>query len=284
MAIKESSATALVRFTGLGIILFNKEKQRGEIAIIRDDKHQLSITIQEPRFKDGVESDLIVYEDIASYTDLPKSGVVLEINAKGNSIVEGFEIYKADGEFNRLDSDDVNDFRWIVQMADLHSGKVVKSKSENRYPISKMYIENGFFYAHKLDTELLFEKIEKGSDGNELDRSIFGNVAETLGVKLESDEVVFKITFGEAEESHRLSKKTGLPYRIEIKNMDYSEDAVNSDMPDYYKYLAGEDEINFEFEIVSDSESVGGGVTGKMFCHLIDGGDSDITSIDDLEM
>jgi len=35
MSIKESSATALVRFTGLGIVGFNKERQRGEVSVIR---------------------------------------------------------------------------------------------------------------------------------------------------------------------------------------------------------------------------------------------------------
>ena len=31
MSVQESSATALVRFTGLGIICFNQDRQRGEI-------------------------------------------------------------------------------------------------------------------------------------------------------------------------------------------------------------------------------------------------------------
>ncbi len=46
MSVNESSATALVRFTGLGIVCFNKDRQRGEIAVIRDNKHTLSIKIQ----------------------------------------------------------------------------------------------------------------------------------------------------------------------------------------------------------------------------------------------
>jgi hypothetical protein len=111
MAIIESTATVLVRFTGLGIIVFNQEKQRGEIGIIRDEKHQLSIKIQEPRFKDGVDKDLITYEDITVYKDLQKKGVKIEIVTKGNSAINGYQTYQADGEFNRLDSVDTNDFR-----------------------------------------------------------------------------------------------------------------------------------------------------------------------------
>lgn len=280
MAIIESTATALVRFTGLGIIVFNQEKQRGEIGIIRDDKHQLSIHIQEPLFKDGVDKDIIVYEDIAVYQDLQKKGVKIEITTKGNSAINGYQTYQADGEFNRLDFEDTNDYRWIVNISNLHSESPKASKNENRYPLSKLFIENGLFYTHKLDTELLFEKVEKDSDGNEVNRELFGNVAETIGVKLESDEVIFKITIGNKEESHTLTK-SAFPYRIEIKNMNYDEDAAISDMPDYYKYLNVLDGVNYEFNLVTEEESVGTGVTGRMFCHLIGGGD--ITSIDELD-
>ena len=112
---------------------------------------------------------------------------------KGKSAINGYEIYQAKDEFDRLNSDDTNDFRWIVNMANLHGEKLTASKSENRYPISKLFIENGLFYVHKLDTDLFFEKVEKDADGNEKNREILGNVAETIGVKIESDEVVFKI-------------------------------------------------------------------------------------------
>jgi hypothetical protein len=46
------------------------------------------------------------------------------------------------------------------------------------------------------------------------------------------------IRIGDREETHLLQRLEGLPFRIEIKNMDYGANAVSSDMPDYYKYLA----------------------------------------------
>src|SRR6266403_2376932 len=100
MSVQESSATALVRFTGLGIVCFNKEKQRGEIGAIRDQKHTLTIRIQKPVYQDGADQDLIVYQDIAVYEKLPKDGVQIEIKASG-AAVNGFEIYQS-GEFDRL--------------------------------------------------------------------------------------------------------------------------------------------------------------------------------------
>ena len=88
MSVKESSATALVRFTGLGIICFNSDRQRGEIAAIRDDKHTLSIKIQRPVYQEGSGNDLIHYQDIAAYQKLPKEDVQLEIKARGLSAIK----------------------------------------------------------------------------------------------------------------------------------------------------------------------------------------------------
>jgi hypothetical protein len=284
MSIKESSATALVRFTGLGIICFNKEKGRGEIAVIRDEKHSFSIKIQQPRFKDGIEKDLIVYENIAVFQDLPKKDVMIEIKANQNAAIDDYEIYTADGDFQRPESEDFNDFRWIVDMNDLHGENIVANSNENRYPITKLFIGNGLFYAHKLDTNLYFEKIEKDAQGNELSRDIFGNVAETIGVKVEADEVLFNLKIGGMEESHKLVRVPGLPFRIEIANMDYDENAVTSDMPDYYKYLASESGASVALETVKDKSDAdansGDSVNFKVFCHPII---ADIASIEELE-
>lgn len=273
MPIIESTATALVRFTGLGIICFNSAKQRGEFAVIRDDKHSLFAKIQQPRFKDGIERDLIVYEDIAVYQALPKTGVEIEIKAVGEAAIEGYEIYQADGEFDRLNSDDPNDFRWIVKMDSLHDGEnLVKPAGENRYPISKLFIGNGLFYTHRLDTDLFFEKIEKDAAGAEKNREIFGNVAETIGVKIEADAVSFIIKIGDETHAHTLDRLSGLPFRIEIGNMNYEENAVLSDMPDYYKYLSSPSGVTFELEPVKETDADGGSISGSMFCHPVDGG------------
>src|SRR3954463_2011050 len=144
MPVKESSATALVRFTGLGIVCFNKEQQRGEIAAIRDNKHLLTVKIQQPVYQDGAESDIIVYKDIATYQQLPNEGVEIEIKALSSPAIEGYKIYQS-GDFDRLNSADVNDFRWIVNMNNLHGDTALRPAGEERHPIAKIYIGNGLF-------------------------------------------------------------------------------------------------------------------------------------------
>ena len=279
MSVNESSATALVRFTGLGIICFNKDRQRGEIGVLRDNKHTLTIKIQKPVFQEGTDSDVVVYQDIASFENLPKDAVEIEIKATSKPAIEGYEIYQS-GDFDRLGTADANDFRWIVNMNTLHGGAALIPTGGERYPLTKLYLSNGLFYAHKLDTNLFFEKVEKDPSGAAKQREAFGNVAETIGVKIEGDEVSFTIRIGGREETHMLRRVDGLPFRIEIKNMDYSTGAMKSDMPDYYKYLSSLGGEQFEFApVVEDDGASGGAVNQEDYCHPIG---SDISSIDEL--
>jgi hypothetical protein len=283
MSLKESSATALVRFTGLGIVCFNEERRRGEIAAIRDGKHTLSVKIQRPVFHDGGGGDLLLYRDVAVYEDLPAEGVRVEISASGAGALEGYEIYRG-GDFDRLDSPDPHDFRWIVHMDSLHGDTALQPTGEQRHPLAKLYIGNGLFYTHKLDTNLFFEKLEKDTGGRVTRREVFGNVGETIGVKIEGEEVVFTISVGGREETHTLKRVEGLPYRIEIKNMDYGANAVYSDMPDYYGYIASPDGSQYELAPINEEEeggeqAAGGAVNQKDFCHPIA---TDLSSIDAL--
>jgi hypothetical protein len=271
MSVNESSATALVRFTGLGIICFNKERQRGEIAVIRDHKHTLTIKLQKPVYQNSGGNDVIVYQDIAVYEKLPKDEVQIEIKAAGSPI-EGYEIYQR-GDFDRLDSPDINDFRWIVNMSALHGETPLTPTGKRNHPLSKISIGNGLFYTHKLDTKLFFEKVEKDAAGTAAKREVFGNVGETIGVKIEGDEVSFTIRIGGNEETHKLQRIDGLPFRIEIKNMDYSDNAVYSDMADYYGYLANPSGTQFDFAPIIEEDGSkrvrAGSVNTLEFCHPI---------------
>ncbi len=267
MSVQESSASALVRFTGLGIFCINEQQQRGEIAGIRDNKHLLTVRIQRPVFQDGAESDVIVYKDIATYENLPNEGVQIEIKATGNPPIAGYEIYQ-NGEFDRLGSSDVNDFRWLVNMTTLNGATAPNAGANQQYPLTKIYICNGLFYAHKLDRNLYFEKIEKNASGSEKQREVFGNVAETIGVKIEGETVVFTIRIGDREETHSLDRVDGLPFRIEIKNMDYNANAIYSDMPDYYKYLSSPSGDQFELTPIVEEAGVES-INQQEFCHPI---------------
>jgi len=281
MPVQESSATALVRFTGLGIICFNHDQQRGEIGVIRDNNHTLTIKIQKPVFQEGSDSDVVVYEDIAVYEKLPKEDVAIEINAEQPAIA-GYEIYQP-GDFDRLESTDLNDFRWIVDFDKLHDqAPLQKANATDSYPLAKLYIKNGLFYTHQLDQNLFFEKIKKDAAGAEQQRESFGNIAETIGVKIEGSVVKVTVRIAGKEETHSLERVEGLPYLIKIVNMDYSANAVYSDMPDYYKYFASPSGVEVDLApVIEDGEQrvKGGAVNQDDFCHPIT---VDFSSIDEL--
>jgi hypothetical protein len=268
MPVDQSSATALVRFTGLGIICFNDSTQQGEVAIVRDDKHELSIKVQQPVYQNQGGNDVIVYQDLYSYTALPDDGVEIEIAGGSNTTVEGFTVYQV-GEFDRLGSADENDFRWIVNIDELHAEATVSATGQPPYPLTKLRIGNGVFYTHKLDTELLFEKVELDTHGNPGEPETFGNVAETIGVAIDGDDVSFSILTPAGRESYTLERVEGLPFRIEIKNMDYNENAAYSDMPDYYGYLASSDGTKFDLNPIIEGMAEGGAHNQKQFCHPV---------------
>jgi hypothetical protein len=233
-------------------------------------------------YQDGGGNDIIAYQDIATYQNLPKDNVQIEIKALRRPAIEGFEIYQS-GDFDRLDSADVNDFRWIVNMNTLHGDLALSPTAKRRHPLTKIQIGNGLFYTHKLDTNLFFERVEKDASGTATRRDVFGNVAETIGVKIEGDEVEFTIRVGAQKETHSLKRVDGLPFRIEIKNMDYSENAVYSDMTDYYGYLSSPTGKQFDLTpVIEDAGGAtgeGGSVNQKQFCHPVA---SDLPSIDGL--
>jgi hypothetical protein len=280
MHIKESLATVLVRFTGLGIFCFNPQRGRGEIAAIRDDKHTLTVVLRQPVYQDGAGKDLVVYQEVASYKNLPKQGVEIEIKALSDPAIEGYEIYKQ-GNFDRLSSLDANDFRWVVNMDDLNGDTPLRPSGHGPDPLSKLFVSNGLFYTYRVDSILSFEKVEIDASGAEKRREVFGNVAETVGVKIEAAEVGFTIRIGGVEQKHTFQRVAGLPAVIEIQNMDYNPNAVYSDMADYYGYLSSPDGKQFRLEPIreDDDETRGGSVNQQQFCHPVA---SDLPSIEQL--
>lgn len=232
MEFDESSATALVRLTGLAFICLNGAAQRCEIGLIRDDRHQLSIKILKPL--SGGQ-----YQEIASYQhqQLPEN-MSLEIKAQGAPI-GGCQTYEQGG-FNRLganDLNDLNDFRWLVDMQGLHGSTLSPTINKRRDPVSKVYLHSALLYTHELDKQLFFDQVTTYANGVTSSPQPFGRVAKTMGAQINGTEVSLTIQIGNQTMNHSLPRISN-PYVIEIKNIDYNLAPPYSDMPDYYKYIA----------------------------------------------
>ena len=226
--VNEDSATALVKFTGLAIICLNQQPPRCEIGILRDGEHQLSITISEPYY---TETGSVGHREVASYKQLPND-VLVEITAT-NPSVTGYQLHQP-GNFNRLSTNDPNDFRWLVDMQGLH-GSPLGLPNQERYPLTKLYIASGLLYTYELDQRLFFDKITTGADG--VVAQPYGRVAKTMGAQIDGSEVTLTLKYGTRVENHVLQRIANHHYIIDIKNMNYG-DSTYSDMPDYYLYTA----------------------------------------------
>jgi hypothetical protein len=278
MPVRENSATALIRVRGLGIACFNETKNRGEVAIIRDGRHTLSIRISKPSFVEEAGIDTVSYDDVVTYDSIDPMDVAIEISGAGDSMISGYELF-TNGDFDRLngENNDENDFRWIVKLEsdELHGRGLVKNDAllaQNSNQVSRLYISNALFYTCEVNEKFFFEKIEKDDKGNTVKREDFGYIAETMGAKIESDFVRFNLKIGVEEHTHVFPRVVGSPVKIEITNMDLNPQAVISDMPDYYKFLQDASGTRFDLNNVSndtDEETVGDSTTGEEFCHIV---------------
>jgi hypothetical protein len=275
MSIKESSATALVRARGIGIFCFNPNKKQGEMALIRDKRHTLTVKVQKPIFNDGSDRDTVNYSAVIEYRQIDPLNVCIEIEGIGNPIVGGYEIYKS-GVFDRLNpaESDENDFRWLVNLEgeEMHERLLTKQESQvngSRSPVSKLFIKNGIFYARTINKNLFFEKLRKDATGAVIERTDFGYVAETVATKIEADFVSFKIRIGTEEHSHILPRISGSPYKIEIDNMDLDQENPISDMPDFYNFLVSADGQSFDLEPKKDESDSGDSTSKSGSCHAI---------------
>lgn len=275
MSIKESSATALVRARGIGIFCFNPNKKQGEMALIRDKRHTLTVKVQKPVFNDGSDKDTVNYSTVIEYQHIDPMNVCIEIEGIGNPVVDGYEVYK-NGKFDRLNpaDNDENDFRWLVNLEgeEMHERLLTKQeslKNGSRSPVTKLFIKNGVFYARTINKKLFFERVKKDANDSVIERTDFGHVAETVAAKIEADSVSFKIRIGTEEHSHILPRVSGSPYKIEINNMDLDQENPISDMPDFYNFLVSADGQSFDLEPKIDESDSGGSISKSGSCHAI---------------
>ncbi len=243
MPVREDLATVLVRCTGLAMICLNQTEQQGEVGFLRDDKHVLNFKILRPFYRNG-SNNLITYREIATYQEFPNENVNIKIEAPGAPA--GFQTFRNE-DFNRLsDTNDRNDFRWLVNLEEFHEPNTLRPTSQQPFSLSTLKLLNGLFYTHQLDQKLVFNKVRKNPIGANGQPEQFGRVAKTLGARIDGAEVIVRISSNDMEATHSLPRVPGFPSIVEISNVDPDPNARLSDMGDYYKYVntLGGDEVD----------------------------------------
>ncbi len=272
MPVSRKSATAFVQVRGLGITCFNTVEGRNETAIIRNGNHKLSVRVMRPEFEEVSGKDAFRYAEIELPDFDPADVTAIEIGGAQKS--GGCEIFLGDG-FDRLDysASDENDFRWIVNLEgdELHGAGLESNAAfvDSRPAVTRLHIDGGLYYAVMPSASLIaktpyFDKKDPRTGKSEP----FGYLAETMGVNLDPDEVLVTISCGDVRHTVALKRHEGLPYKIEISNVDPDPDAMLSDLPVCYQFLRDKDGLEFELVPQDEASDSGGPVIGRNFCHL----------------
>jgi hypothetical protein len=264
-------ATAIVKFTGLGMVCANEgEENILETLFVHAKQHKLDVKIRKAK-KIGHSATQEV-ETIATITteDFVKeenfwlhSQVRISISSElgETSKYRGLRLYKND-DFDRSEKSDPNDFGWLINLNRdrlLGEEEIYQPIANTDFPRSLMTIENCLIYTEKLardkeDVEEIkfIRVIDSGnsavSERGELKEQKFGKVADWLGAAVFGSAVTLTIEIGGVVREFYLPKSEN-PYIIEISNV--AED-MESDMDVYRTFWAIEG--NRQFNLMTDFE------------------------------
>lgn len=276
MGVNEKDATAIVKVRGLGLAAFNPNKKRFENAILRHGNHELKMQISGPN---GYQFDL----------KIPKvDGVEISITTIGKPETEHYDRYVRE-PFVRLagSANDLNDYRWIFNFGSEFNGqKLVKNdvaRPQDKPPVTKLFIENGLFYAMMPEPDQwtlqpFFFKVNTET----AERIPFGFLSESIGVRMKAKGILICISIdGQIEEKLELDHVDDAPYRIAIENVDSSDTASPNEIDVLYQFLSHPQGKVYGFEGWVPFVSADGSASdtsGKNYCHV---GESDGDGIDD---
>lgn len=256
---------------GLGLLCFNPDKNRGEIAIIRQGEHNLKIVVA----KDG-DAGPPVY--IFEHDKIP-AGATIDVKTE-NPALKSFIMLKED-DFNRKSglggTNDEKDLQWLLDLEgdELHGKKLAPlSTLGTDIAVAKMYVPNGLFFTATLATD----GVSYLKKANEAQMHHLGVVGDSLGIAISADKITLEITDNES-----LTLDDGGQYNITIKNLEPIDPKAppESDFPVYYEVLSpGEDDtfeiITFKKDLLTGFPSLAPGM--ECFVALM----SKTTTIDDI--
>jgi hypothetical protein len=291
MPIDTSSAAAIVRFSGLGVLCFNGDT--AENLFLHEAGHTLTVEIFEPllerlgnffidnpeegkglatfrRFPDNPLKGkwykrLTVYEDLDA-TQLDTSGVPKEISIKVTgdlnpalSTVEPFEATTT--EFVRTDSaNDDNDFRWMVNVTReaLLGDPLLGCRVSGAVPTNSLLeIKNAVFYTETLATDesggrLVFKKVENVPSGTPRFDGLPAFGNIADEIGAMIDAAKVKVEVKIGDEVHtHMLPRIAEPYIIYIKN---NAAVSGSDMPLYKKLWNTTEPPQTTFDLLTQEE------------------------------
>ena len=219
-----------ISIEGLGIICFNKNKGRGEIALLRHDDHLLNVKV--------ITRNGDLFHD---YGEIPMNAE--EIHFVNDTPVSRYFL-NDDGRFRRRNGfeNDLQDIRWILDLesSELNGEEMRPIRHPRHMLLTKMYIPDAYFYTDAL-TRRECDKMKLMSRPR---KTHLGYVGDALGASIVAEKVTLQISGQKdllLEEGDKISE-----YRVIISNLRDSDRLVSeSDFPMYYEVLQDDDGDKF---------------------------------------
>jgi hypothetical protein len=302
MPIDTSSAAAIVRFAGLGVLSMAEGNRQAKNLFLHEAGHTLTVEIFKPlvermkafystypweaeglaafkRFPDDAES-CALYKRLAVYEDLDVSqmdtqngslDISIDVSAAEGAEFEGVQTFKhPTPSIDRMAPDDYkNDIRWMVSSYML-GRRSAMAMAALTCPTTELRIRNATLYTETLAADenknaLVFKKVRDiaGAAPEWAAAETFGSISDEIGAVIDAKIVKVEVTIGTEVHTHMLPKLE-LPYVIYIKN---NAAVSGSDMPIYRRLY---DPVGDTFDLLTaaeiDSQQGSTMITGRDFC------------------
>jgi hypothetical protein len=224
--------TVTVRFTGLLVFCFDKRRNICQVGVHSStDDHELRLRLIKRGPDPESESEQTLTLSHAQIRQLSELWLDVEGGPTAERTAERFII----GNLNETPTDP-RDYRWIVDMEDLHRHPLRLKEGVLR-PI--VYVTTGLFYTAELSSEP-YLAIPVARTGTKRRRALarsLGRIADVVGANIQlihpNQALVLK-TGRNGPELLRLKREEGVAYEVTVENGDTPQAPPGNDFDYYY--------------------------------------------------
>jgi hypothetical protein len=196
---QDATATAIIE--GLAVSKYNHGASKWNVVFLRNCGHYPRLIIREVERRSGRVVSEIKRLEIAE-----RDSISITVSSPAGNIPW---IYQTDGPFNRNPSHDAQDFRWMLDIQQLHGREVPRTGS---IPTNSLSISNGCFYT-SVRTKSPYRKRWINPDGTETPIQEIGLTGRTFGADFKAASVTVRVT-GENDYNGTFDHRDNSKYEI----------------------------------------------------------------------
>jgi hypothetical protein len=236
---QDATATAIIE--GLAVSKYNHGASKWNVVFLRNCGHYPRLIIREVERRSGRVVSEIKRLEIAE-----RDSISITVSSPAGNIPW---IYQTDGPFNRNPSHDAQDFRWMLDIQQLHGREVPRTGS---IPTNSLSISNGCFYT-SVRTKRPYRKRWINPDGTETPIQEIGLTGRTFGADFKAASVTVRVT-GENDYNGTFDHRDNSKYEIIFDNTCVDERQPSPNETDFHFYYKLFSDRNGRVEILPPEE------------------------------